>query len=230
MSKAPSIGENLEGIQSRIEAALAERSRDSESLTLIAVSKRQPLAVINNAYKVGIRHFGENQIQEGVPKVKTCPKDIQWHFIGHLQKNKVRKAVIHFPYIHSIDSLSLLQRVNVIAEEERLRPKLFLQVNYALDPDKYGFHPEAVKPVLEAASALKNVTCVGLMGIPPVHADAEGIDKYFADFAKMRDELKELFPQWPGLLSLGMSSDFEIAIRNGSNFIRVGSALLGERH
>ncbi len=225
-----SLKDNLAALDARIDAALKQALRNRAGLTLVAVSKRQPLSIIKKAYALGVRDFGESQIQEGVPKVKASPEDITWHFIGHLQKNKVRKAVKHFQFLHSIDSLSLLQRVDVISAEERLCPKVFLQVNYGLDPDKYGFHPEAAAPVLEAAMSLKHLTCLGLMGIPPLSATPEQVKDYFKGMATLRDDLRAEFPNWHGKLSMGMSSDYEIAIRSGSHFIRVGTALLGERH
>lgn len=224
-----SLKANLEEVNARIDGALHAALRNRGGLTLIAVSKRQPLMLVQAAHKLGIRHFGESQVQEGVPKVKAGPEDIIWHFMGHLQKNKVRKAVKYFQYIHSIDSLSLLQRVDAISGEERLRPKIFLQVNYGLDPDKYGLHPEAAAPVLHAALSLKNVECMGLMGIPPLHSNQEQICGYFKGMAKLRDQLKAENPEWPGKLSLGMSGDFETAIAEGSHFIRLGTVLFGER-
>lgn len=223
------IAERLHALDERIDRALNVALRNRSLFTLVAVSKRQPLAVITAAHELGLRHFGESQIQEAIPKVKACPDDIIWHFIGHLQKNKVRKAVQMFPYIHAIDSLSLLQRVDLLAGQERVRPKVFLQVNYALDPDKYGLHPDAVEPVLEAALAMKHIECVGLMGIPPLHADEAEIQAYFAGVAQLRDRMKAKHKSWMGALSLGMSSDFEAAIQAGANMIRVGSELFGER-
>ena len=222
--------ERLDIVNERIDKALDQSLRNHSGLELVAVSKRQPLKVILDAYKLGLRHFGENQIQEGVPKVKVAPGDITWHFIGHLQKNKARKAVKYFQYIHSIDSLSLLQRVDGIATEERLCPKVFLQVNYALDPDKYGLHPEAVQHVLEVALSMDHIDCIGLMGMPPLAADEKGVKAYFEGMAALRDQLREKWPDWPGKLSMGMSGDFEAAITAGSNYIRLGSILLGERH
>ena len=229
-NKPLSLKERYSAVNARIDKALKKALRNRSGLTLVAVTKRHPLSVIQKAYALEIRNFGESQIQEGVPKVKASPDDIHWHFIGHLQKNKVRKAVTFFQTIHSIDSLSLLQRVGKIAAEERLCPNIFLQVNYALDPDKQGLHPEATSPVLEVALSLKHVTCVGLMGIPPLSATPDQVASYYRGLASLRDELKSRFPEWPGKLSMGMSDDFEIAIREGSHFIRVGTALLGERH
>ena len=128
MTPKPSIKHRLEAVNTRIDRALNQALRNRSGLTMIAVSKGQPLSVVQEVYSLGVRDFGENQIQEGTPKVKTSPKDIVWHFIGHLQKNKVRKAVTHFQYIHGVDSLTLLQRIHDTAAEERLCPKIFLQV------------------------------------------------------------------------------------------------------
>ena len=229
MAKSNPIPERLKQLEVRIQVALRDSMWDRSGLTVVAVSKRQPLASVLQAYEAGMRHFGENQIQEGIPKIKAAPEDITWHFIGNLQKNKVRKAVKHFHYIHSVDSLSLLQRIDSIAGEERVHPKICLQVDYGLDPDKFGLHPDAVHPVLEAALSCHNIDCIGLMAIPPVAADAAKIDTFFRGMATMRDGLQDAFPLWEGRLSLGMSADFEAAVRVGSHFIRIGSSLFGER-
>lgn len=220
---------NLDEANARVDRALEEALRNRAGLTMVAVTKRLPLAVVRAAYELGVRHFGENQIQEAVPKVRVTPDDITWHFIGHLQKNKVRKTVKHFHYIHSIDSLSLLNRVDAISLEERVCPQVFLQVNYAQDAAKHGLHPEEVEPVLEAALDLKSVRCVGLMGIPPQGSDENKNKAYFEGMRDMRDSLQETYPDWPGQLSLGMSSDFELAITCGAHFIRLGTTLFGAR-
>jgi PLP dependent protein len=220
---------NLEQTNERIDRALDEALRNHAGLTMIAVTKRQPLAVVRAAYDLGIRHFGENQIQEGVPKVRALPDDITWHLIGTLQKNKVRKAVKYFQILHSIDSLSLLTKVDAVAQEERLNPHAFLQVNLARDPAKHGLHPEEVEPVLESALDLKSVRCIGLMGIAPVSDDGDQIKAFFEGMRDMRDRLRETYPEWPGKLSLGMSGDFEAAIAAGASYIRLGTTLFGER-
>lgn len=224
-----SLATRLDALNVRIDQSLKKALRNRSGLTLIAVTKRQPIQSVRAAYDLGLRHFGENLIQEGVLKVRALPEDIHWHFIGHLQKNKVRKAVKSFAYIHSVDSLGLLQRIDTIAGEERVCPKIFLQVNYALDPDKHGLHPDGVAALLEEAQTRKHLQCLGLMGIPPLHAEPEEMDAYFQGLASLRDTLQKQFPEWPGLLSLGMSSDFEKAILAGSHLIRVGSLLFGER-
>jgi len=223
------ISKRLEELNQRINESLKRANRDASDFTLIAVTKRQPLSHLESAYGLGLRHFGESLIQEGILKVKALPEDIHWHFIGHLQKNKVRRCLQAFEYIHSVDSLSLLERIDLIAAEERVCPKIFLQINYALDPDKYGLHPEALPTLLEATLEKSHIDCVGLMGIPPLSAEGSDIDAYFQGMAELRDSLKARFPNWPGLLSMGMSADFDKAIQAGSHFIRIGSLLFGER-
>lgn len=223
------IRERLEGVERRIEEALIGALRNRNNLTMVAVTKRQPLRRVLQAYEVGIRQFGESQIQESVPKIKAAPKDIHWHFVGHLQKNKVRSCVKHFPFIHSIDSVALLRRVNQIAGEERFKPAVFLQVNLVHDPDKYGLHPDTVETVLEEALECQHLECVGLMAIPPVNYGEEEIVEYFSQIRELRDQLRLRFPDWLGVLSMGMTNDFHLAIRCGSNYLRIGTALFGER-
>ena len=223
------LAERLEALNQRIDESLKKALRNRSGLTLVPVSKRQPLHSLEAAYALGIRHFGESLIQEAILKIHALPDDITWHFIGHLQKNKVRKAVNAFTYIHSVHNLALLHRIDDIATQERVCPNIFLQVNLALDPDKYGVHPDAVATLLGEALERKHVTCLGLMGIPPLHATPQEIDEFYLAMASLRDDLKKQHPDWPGLLSLGMSNDFESAIAAGSNFIRVGTVLFGER-
>lgn len=222
------LDKNISQTRARIATAANNADRDADGIVLVAVSKRQPQEKIDLAYSLGIRHFGENQIQEGVEKVEVSAKDIVWHFIGHLQKNKARKAVKYFQYIHGIDSLALLERVNNLAGEERVHPKVFLQVNYVGEEAKSGMAPEEVSSVLEKALAMKHITCVGLMGMPPQKSTAEEITAYFQGMAQLRDRLQEEH-QWTGSLSLGMSGDFEIAIAEGASYIRLGSTLFGAR-
>ena len=181
------------------------------------------------AHDLGLRHFGESQIQEGVPKIKAAPKDIHWHFVGHLQKNKVRACVKHFQYIHSVDSVKLLQRINQIAGEERFRPEVFLQVNLAMDPDKHGMTAESVAVVLKEALGCAHLSCIGLTGIPPLDLGEGETLGFFKDLANLRSTLRSENPEWPGRLSMGMSRDFEWAIAAGANYVRIGTEIFGER-
>lgn len=219
----------LARVRESVSAAAREVGRDPQEITVIAVSKRKPLTDIVEAFDSGVRHFGESQVQEAMSKIPKAPAGIHWHFIGHLQKNKVRPAVGVFEFIHSIDSLSVLRRVDRIAGEEGRHIKLFLQVNLVSDPDKHGLDPDAVASVLDAAFSCANVTCLGLMGIPPFEYSIEETQRYFFSLKDLRDRLKGEWPQWPGWLSFGMTRDFVEAVRWGSDFVRVGTAIFGER-
>lgn len=221
--------QRLTALEDEIDRELATSLRNRSGLTLVAVSKRQPLSVLNRAFQAGLRHFGESQIQEGVPKVRSSSREIIWHFIGHLQRNKVREAVKHFHVLHSVDSLKLLERIESISGEERLSPEVLLQVNLFDDGTKHGLHPSQLEEVLDAALACRSLRCVGLMGIPPAGGDVSAAERFFQELARMRDELRKQRPAWPGRLSMGMSDDFGAAIRAGSNYLRIGTALFGER-
>jgi len=220
--------ERLELFHREMTDALRENLRNHSHCQLVVVTKRHPLSVVREAYQCGERHFGESQVQEGVPKVKALPKDAIWHFIGHLQKNKVRKVLQHFSYLHSVDTLDLLERIERIASEESVRPKVFLQVNLLGVAGRFGFLREEMDLVLEKALGMQSFDCVGLMGMRPLAADTTD-RAFFEGLAGLRNELKEKFPDWPGLLSMGMSNDFLDAIAMGSNFLRIGTRIVGER-
>lgn len=222
------VRERLESFREKMGESLRVNLRNHANCKLVIVTKRHPVSVIMEAYDCGERHFGESQAQEAIPKIKALPDDISWHFIGHLQKNKARKVLQNFEYIHSIDSLELLERVCRIASEEKVQPKVFFQVNLLVIPGRYGFHPEDLELALERRSDFERVDCVGLMGIPPLESDIEP-SEYFQQLRELRDRLREGFPDWPGLLSMGMSGDYEQAIAAGSNLIRVGTRIMGAR-
>jgi len=228
MGALSTIKLRLRKFQKEMDECLRVNLRNHENCQVIAVTKRHPLSVVMDAYSNGIRHFGESQVQEGVIKVKAAPEDTVWHFIGHLQKNKVRKAIQHFHYIHSVDSMDLLDRMTRIADDERVTPKVFLQVNLLEIPGRFGFFPEDVRAVLECRADYQRLDIVGLMGIKPLEASVGKLD-YFQLLRNTRDHLKMEFPDWPGLLSSGMSGDFKEAIAMGSNFLRIGTRILGER-
>ena len=222
------IKERLESFHLEMTESLRVNLRNHSQCQLVIVTKRHPVSVVMEAYQCGERHFGESQIQEGIPKVKAMPEDVIWHFIGHVQKNKVRKVMQHFKYIHSVDNLDLLERMSRIAEEERVRPKVFLQVNLLGQSSRFGFSPEDLPLVLERQSEFPRIECIGLMGLPPVDSELSDL-AYFELLKKQKDHLAASFPEWPGLLSMGMSHDFQDAIAMGSNFLRIGTRIVGER-
>ncbi len=228
MGQSVNIKTNWENFEKDMNECLRVNLRNHSNCQCIVVSKRHPLSVVMDAYKLGIRHFGESQVQEGTVKVKASPEDTVWHFIGHLQKNKVRKAVQYFDYIHSIDSLELLDRVVKIAEQEKVSTKVFLQVNLLRIPGRFGFYPEDLPMIIENRNDCKKTEVIGLMGMKPLESELTN-RAYFELLRDTRDELKNAFPDWPGMISAGMSGDFEDAIAMGSNFLRIGTRILGTR-
>jgi PLP dependent protein len=221
----PGLTERLAALRGRISAASAEAGRDPGSVELLAVSKTFPAAAVTEAYDAGQRAFGESRQQEAAPKIEALPADICWHFIGGLQRNKVRKVLSGFHCIHSVDSLRLAEYLDRVAGEEGKRPRVYLEVNVAGEASKGGFSPEELLAASESLPALQHVELLGLMAIPP----EEGARGWFARTRELRDLLEVRSGlRLPGL-SMGMSGDFEDAVKEGSTIVRVGSALFGNR-
>lgn len=223
----PDLGERLAALRGRINDACREAGRAPTEVTLLAVSKTFPAEAVQQAYDAGQKCFGESRQQEAAPKIAVLPQDIEWHFIGGLQRNKARKVVADFSTIHSVDSLRLATTLDRIAAEDGKQPKVFLEVNIAGEPSKGGFSPDEL---LAAAADLASLSCVriqGLMVIPP--DDAPAARHWFASTRGLRDRLRERTGLVLPGLSMGMSADFEDAVREGSTIVRVGSALFGHR-
>lgn len=215
----------LENLRGRIAAACREAGRDPSTVELLAVSKTFPAEAVREVYDAGQRAFGESRQQEAAPKIEALPGDIRWHFIGGLQRNKVRKVLGGFSVIHSVDSLRLAEYLDRVAGEEGKRPGVYLEVNVAGEASKGGFTPEELLAAAESLPAMKHVELLGLMAIPP----EEGARRWFAATRELRDALEVRSGlKLPGL-SMGMSGDFEDAVREGSTIVRVGSALFGNR-
>ncbi|MGV3661414.1 MAG: YggS family pyridoxal phosphate-dependent enzyme [Prosthecobacter sp.] len=223
------ISDRLQAIRDRISAAAARCGRDPSSIELLAVSKTFPVEVIQEAVDSGQLLFGENKVQEVLAKAPQLPDKVQWHLIGHLQSNKVRKILPLVKFIHSIGSLDLAKDVDRIAAELGLYPKVYLEVNLAAESSKHGFTADALRARLEELYALRRLEIQGLMCIPPFDANPESSRSYFIQLRTLRDELEKIgggpLPQ----LSMGMSHDFEIAIEEGATIVRVGSAIFGGR-
>jgi pyridoxal phosphate enzyme (YggS family) len=221
------IAERLAGLRDRIAAACAAAGRRPGEVELLAVSKTFPAEAVQEAYNAGHRHFGESRQQEAAPKIAVLPRDIHWHFIGALQRNKVRKVVGGFDVIHSVDSLRLAEYLDRVAGEEGKRPEIYLEVNIAGEESKAGFSPDELMAASEVVAAMRNVAITGLMSIPP--DDPERAREWFAATRALRDRLRAATGlHLPGL-SMGMSGDFEQAILEGSTIARVGSAIFGDR-
>lgn len=218
------IAERLAGIRKCVEAACERVSRDSREVTLLAVSKTFPAAAVEEARAAGQRDFGESRQQEAAEKVAALPADIRWHFIGKLQRNKVRKVLADFPVVHSIDSLKLARHAERIAGELGVRPSAYLEVNLAREDNKGGFEVAELLPALEEIAGFSHLKIAGLMVIPPAVNDPEEARNWFRQARELRDEVLP-----GGGLSMGMSGDFEVAIEEGSTVVRVGSAIFGNR-
>lgn len=221
--------DRLQAIRDRIAAAAARCGRDPASIELLAVSKTFPVETIREAVDAGQLLFGENKVQELLAKAPQLPPKLEWHLIGHLQSNKVRKVLPQAKFIHSIDSLDLARDVDRIAAELGLYPKVYLEVNLAAESSKHGFSAEKLRSGLEDLYTLRRLEIQGLMCIPPFDADAAKSRPYFVQLRQLRDELEKIGGGPLPRLSMGMSHDFEIAIEEGSTIVRVGSAIFGDR-
>lgn len=223
------IPANLAHIQQRLEAACGRVQRSPDSVELIAVSKTFPVDGVRFAVQAGQKVFGESRLQEAEAKIEALSSSLSWHFIGRVQRNKVRKILPLFDVIHAIDSLRLAQYTDEIARELGLFPKVFLQINLGGEMTKGGFEPESIHADIEAILALERLELMGLMCIPPPESDPEGSRKWFVALRNLRDELeKATGTPIPGL-SMGMSGDFEVAIEEGATHVRVGSSIFGNR-
>ena len=216
-------------IESRINAACRRADRQRDEVKLIGVSKRQSLARIREALACGLSCLGENQVQEAVTKSAELPATIEWHFIGHLQSNKVKPAVRLFNIFHSVDRLKLARRLDAEAERTGRTLQVFLQANLGGEASKSGFGAGDLSEVVRELEGLSRLELVGLMAIPPYEEDLERARAWFRELRELRDEVATLRPDFPGLLSMGMSHDFEVAIEEGATHIRVGTSLFGSR-
>lgn len=223
------LSDRLESIRERIAAAAARCGRDPATVELLAVSKTFPVEAIQEAVDAGQLAFGENKVQEVMAKAPQLSASLEWHLIGHLQSNKVRKILPLVKFIHSIGSVELAQDVDRIAAELGLYPRVYLEVNLAAESSKHGFSPAALRAALERLYALRRLEIQGLMCIPPFDPDPAKSRRYFAQLRELRDELEKIGGGPLPLLSMGMSHDFEVAIEEGATIVRVGSAIFGER-
>ena len=197
------------------------------NVTLVAVSKTKPNNDILSAYHAGQRIFGENKVQEIQEKQKALPPDIQWHMIGHLQTNKVKHIAPFISLIHSVDSLKLLQEINKRAKQNNRIIDCLLQVHIAKENTKFGFKIEEINKTIEEAKELNNITIKGLMAMATFTDEIKQINK---EFISIHNLFKKIKTKKLNTLSIGMSGDYQIAINKGSNMIRLGSAIFGNRN
>jgi PLP dependent protein len=205
-----------------------------ENVKLIAITKQVGPESIREAYEVGIRDFGENRLQEALAKQEQLRDltDISWHFIGHIQKNKAKKIIENFDWIHSVDSLSIAQRLNKLAEDLNLTPKVFLQVKALPDPNKYGWQITDLLQDLASLNRLQQLNIQGLMTILPLGLSSAETLSAFQAIQQLAITIRQ--KNYPNLtlqnLSMGMSSDYLLAIQAGATMIRLGSIIFGERN
>jgi pyridoxal phosphate enzyme (YggS family) len=224
-----------DALLARLRSAADEAGWDSNAIRVVAVTKGFGIEVVRAARAAGLTRFGENRVQEGIPKVAAIP-DAEWHLVGRLQANKARAALRAFAIIHSVDSLDLLRRLDRIAHDESRTPRLFLQVNVTGETSKAGFplawfeeEARRVGPLADAVGELTAARLTGLMTIGPAGVASEEARRAFATLRRLRDELQQLIGRPLPDLSMGMTADAEAAAAEGATVVRVGTALFGPR-
>jgi pyridoxal phosphate enzyme (YggS family) len=227
---------NFHSVQERIQSAARRAGRDPAEITLVAVTKTQSPTVIQAAYDLGLRHFGENRVEEAEAKVGPLPDEITWHMIGHIQSRKAKRVVPLFDLVHSVDSVKLARRLDRLSAERPEPLPVFLECNVSGEESKYGFSADAwtvdgeqrelLFAAVEEILALPNLQVSGLMTMAPIVADPEQARPVFVHLRQLRDELATTYPQadWRHL-SMGMTDDFEVAIEEGATMVRVGRAI-----
>jgi pyridoxal phosphate enzyme (YggS family) len=223
------IEENLKQVREDIERALQRAGRSSEEVTLIAVSKTHPAESVREVINAGHLLFGESRVQEARAKIPLLPSAARWHFIGHLQKNKIRQALPLFELIHSVDSLELAQSIDRIAKELGLHPRVLLEVNIAEEASKHGFARDSLRKIIGQMIVLERLQIEGLMTIAPYSAEPENSRSYFASLRELRDSLEDTELIGLPTLSMGMSGDFGVAIEEGATMVRIGTSIFGRR-
>lgn len=220
----------MEEIRAAIAAAAARTGRSADSVTLLAVSKTFPVSDIMHAYADGQRIFGENRLQEAMEKIPQMPQDCEWHLIGPLQRNKVRKALEQgFALIQAVDSLKLAATISRIAGEIGTTARILLEVNIDGEESKHGFTPESLCAEWDTLTALPGLDIRGLMCIPAPVEDPQDARPAFAALRQLAEQLRERGSLPLPELSMGMSHDFEVAVEEGATIVRVGSAIFGKR-
>ena len=230
---AAAIAGNLHAVRERIARACDRARRDPSTVRLVGVSKTFPLAHVRAAVAAGLTDLGENRVQEAAAKIAQSAGlgPVAWHLIGHLQSNKARRAVVAAAWIHSVDSVQLLRRLERAAGEEGATADALVQVDLAGERTKSGAPPDEARRILEAAAECRAVAVRGLMALPPWSADPERARPWFRRLRELRDALAAggVPRARLGDLSMGMSNDFEVAIEEGATVVRVGTAIFGRR-
>ena len=216
------VKENLKKIQRKIKK-ICSKKRNPQEITLIGISKKQPIEKIKEAYEAGLRHFGENTAQEFLEKYNKLPHDIVWHFVGHLQKNKVKLIIDKISFLHSLDSFELAEEIEKKAAHINRKINCFIEVNVGKEKTKFGIDEREIENLLSQLKQLPHLNIIGLMCLPPFEVEVERIRPYFSKLKKL-SQTHSLH-----CTSMGMSHDFEVAIEEGATHLRIGETLFGER-
>ncbi len=225
------IRENIEKVRGNIAKACEKSGRKAEDVTLIAVSKTKPVSMLQEAYDCGCRDFGENKVQELVDKWEQMPKDIRWHMIGHLQRNKVKYIVDKAYLIHSVDSLRLAEEISKEAVKKNVTVSILVEINVAGEETKFGTGCDEACGLVEEIAKLPNLLIKGLMTIAPYVENPEENRQYFEKLRQIYVDIihKNIDNVYMEQLSMGMTGDYEIAVAEGATYVRVGTGIFGER-
>lgn len=225
------ITENLANVHRKIEEACKNGGRFSEDVQLIAVSKTKPVSAIQEAYNAGERHFGENKVQELVSKYEELPKDIKWHMIGHLQRNKVKYIADKVAMIHSVDSVRLAEEIHKEALKRNRKIPILVEVNVSGEESKFGISMSDAEGLLREISTFDGIQVMGLMTIAPFTEDPEENRQYFSKLKQLSVDIKQknIDNVYMNVLSMGMTGDYQVAIEEGATCVRVGTAIFGDR-
>ena len=225
------VTESLKEVEKKVEEACKRAGRERSEVTLIAVSKTKPVEMLQEVYDTGVRDFGENKVQEMMDKYEVMPKDIHWHMLGHLQRNKVKYLMGKVALIHSVDSLRLAEQIDQEAEKLGITAKILLEVNVAKEESKFGMMPEEVPEMVEQISLLPHLQIEGLMTIAPFVDDPEKNRPVFQKLYQLSVDIrkKNIDNVNMSVLSMGMTGDYQVAVEEGATMIRVGTGIFGAR-
>ena len=225
------IQENMEAVEHVIESSCGRAGRSRDEVTLIAVSKTKPLALLREAYDAGAREFGENKVQDLLDRIPEMPADVRWHMIGHLQRNKVKYIVGKVAMIHSVDSLALAEEISREAQKRKDIANILIEVNVAGEISKFGVTSDAVLKLAEDIATLPAIQLKGFMTVAPYTENPEENRSYFRKLAQISVDIgnKNIDNRSTCFLSMGMTGDYSVAIQEGATYIRVGTGIFGER-
>jgi pyridoxal phosphate enzyme (YggS family) len=226
------LKDNLQEVEARIQRACQKAGRSRDEITLIAVSKTKPISDLEEIYQEGVRCFGENKVQELCSKIEAMPQDIQWHMIGHLQRNKVKYIIGKVALIHSVDSYRLAEEINIQAKKQHMVVPILVEVNIAEETSKFGVTKEDAMELVRQIAALDGVAVKGLMTIAPYVVDSEENRLYFRKIKELSIDIagQNIDNVSMDILSMGMTGDYEVAIEEGATMVRVGTGIFGQRN